>query len=74
MNYKGNEKYKKSEWKCSSCSVPDTQEHILVCPQYEQFRNDKDFNVNKHIVDYFRSVRTAPAHTKLLYGAYLIDK
>ena len=61
MNYKGNKNYRKNEWKCSSCSVPDIQEHILVCPQYEQFRNDKDFNVNKHNVDYY---------TKLLYGAH----
>ena len=41
MNYKGEPKYIKNGWKCQDCDVPDTQDHIIRCPCYQQLRVGK---------------------------------
>ena len=56
MNYKGIEKFKKNHWKCVKCGVPDTQEHVIKCPEYEQLRFNKDLKQTKLLVEYFRKV------------------
>ena len=55
-NYKGNAKYKSNGWKCTSCKVLDTQEHVELCPVFESLRKDRDLTVKKNLVDYYRSV------------------
>ena len=56
MNYKGMAEFKKVGWKCQECDEPDTQEHILICPQFEHIRRDKILSYDNDLVDYFRKV------------------
>ena len=56
MNYKGEKKYIKNGWKCQDCEIPDTQDHIVRCPCYQQLRVGKDLTSDKDLVEYFRKV------------------
>ena len=56
MNYKGEPKFIKNGWKCQDCNIPDTQDHILRCPCYQQLRVGKNLNCDKDLVEYFRRV------------------
>ena len=56
MNFKGDPKYSKNLWKCQDCHTPDTQEHVVRCPTYQQLRVGKDLGKDKDLVDYFRKV------------------
>ena len=56
MNYKGDPKFKKNNWKCHDCCIVDTQEHILRCPSYQSLRTGKNLRKDKDLVDYFRKV------------------
>ena len=58
MNYKGVDKFRKNHWKCVKCGVPDTQEHIVQCPDYEHLRCGKDLTDTKQLVEYYRKVIT----------------
>ena len=58
MNYKGVDKFRKNHWKCVKCGVPDTQEHIVQCPDYEHLRCGKDLTETKQLVEYYRKVIT----------------
>ena len=49
-------KYKSNGWKCKSCKVLDTQEHVELCPVFESLRKEKDLTVKKNLVDYYRRV------------------
>ena len=56
MNFKGEPKYIKNGWKCQDCDTPDTQDHILRCPCYQQLRVGKNLESDKDLVQYFRKV------------------
>ena len=56
MNFKGDPKFKKNNWKCHDCSIVDTQEHIIRCPSYQSIRTGKDLGKDKDLVEYFRKV------------------
>ena len=56
MNFKGEPKYIKNGWKCQDCDTPDTQDHILRCPCYQQLRVGKNLDSDKDLVQYFRKV------------------
>ena len=56
LNYKNDPKHKMSLWKCDDCSSIDSQEHILWCPAYSQFRIDKDLDEDKDLTRYFQQV------------------
>ena len=56
MNFKGHPEYARNKWQCKSCKLPDTQEHILVCPAYKHLRSEKDLSKDNHITEYFRQV------------------
>ena len=56
MNFKGHPEYARNKWQCKSCKLPDTQEHILVCPAYKHLRSGKDLRKDNHITEYFRQV------------------
>ena len=34
----------------------DTQLHVMVCPGYEEYRQDKNLSKDKDIVEYFKQV------------------
>ena len=56
MNFKGEPKYIRNSWKCQDCDIPDTQDHILRCPCYQQLRVKNCLNCDKDLVEYFRKV------------------
>ena len=57
MNFPSDRKFKSEIWACSKgCRQLDSQEHILVCPAYENFRSNLDLNSDKGLVAYFKLV------------------
>ena len=56
MNFKGIKSYAVDNWQCNDCKVPDTQEHVLSCPAYNNLRVGKDLQKDKDLVDYFRQI------------------
>lgn len=62
MNFQSEKRFAKNLWVCEACKPPndigyrDTQEHVLVCSAYKQFRNGKDLQKDKDLVDYFACV------------------
>ena len=56
MNYKGEPKFIRNGWKCQGCNIPDTQDHILRCPCYQELRVGKNLQNDKDLVEYFRKV------------------
>jgi hypothetical protein len=56
MNFSSDPGFKNQLWTCSHCPSVDTQSHIRLCPAYEKFRIDKDFNNDHDLVCYFQQV------------------
>ena len=63
MNFQSDIEYTREMWACPGCSSSgdvlgcrDTQRHIMVCPGYDSFRQDKDLSQDKDIVQYFQQV------------------
>ena len=56
MNYKNEQRYAKSLWKCDKCSNIDTQSHILWCPYYKNLRHQKDLKNNKDLCKYLKDI------------------
>ena len=58
MNYKNEQQYSKSLWKCDKCENIDTQSHLLWCPFYQQLRSGKDLKNNKDLCKYLHEIFT----------------
>ena len=67
MNFPSDTEFARKLWTCPGCSEDktehntvegrrDTQAHILICPGYEDLRQDKDLSSDKDLVGYFRLV------------------
>ena len=56
MNFSSDPGFKNQLWTCSHCPSVDTQSHIRLCPAYEKFRIDKDFDNDHDLVRYFQQV------------------
>ena len=63
MNFQSDTDYTRDLWSCPGCSIPgdimgsrDTQQHVLICCTYEEFRVGKDLTKDKDIVKYFEKV------------------
>ena len=63
MNFQSDRKYCSQLWSCPGCiddeegySSRDTQEHMLACMAYSNFRVGKDLNDDKDLVDYVTKV------------------
>ena len=56
MNFKGMTEFKNIGWKCQTCNEPDTQEHVLICPEYKHLREGKSLSNDNDLVEYFRKV------------------
>ena len=63
MNFQSDAEYSRDMWTCPGCSTSgdvlgcrDTQRHILICPGYDSFRQDKDLSQDQDIVKYFQQV------------------
>ena len=56
LNYKNDPVYKKKMWKCDDCQSVDSQDHILWCPAYSLFRNEKNLEDDRDLTKYFLQV------------------
>ena len=62
MNFQSDRMHAESLWTCEGCSnlgvigYRDTQQHILVCPAYTEFREGKDLSKDNDLVNYFKQV------------------
>ena len=62
MNFQSDKKFANKLWSCDSCvdkmgiGVRDTQQHVMICPAYNHFRQGKDLSRDKELVEYFRNV------------------
>ena len=63
MNFQSNTQYIRDLWSCPGCSIPgdvmgnrDTQQHVLLCPAYEEYREGKDITNDNDLVRYFEQV------------------
>ena len=56
LNYKNDPVNKKKLWKCDDCQSIDSQDHILWCPAYSLFRNEKNLEDDQDLTKYFLQV------------------
>ena len=56
MNFSSDKKYMADLWRCWHCPCVDSQAHIQICPAYQQFREGKDMNNDKDLVEFYRKV------------------
>ena len=63
MNFQSDAEYTRDMWRCSGCLTEDnpmgnrdTQLHVMVCPGYQDFRQDKNLSEDKDIVNFFKQV------------------
>ena len=66
MNFQSDPQFASQFWTCSGCAVGnmakevvgcrDTQQHVLICPGYAEFREGKNLDVDKDLVQYFAKV------------------
>ena len=58
-NFKNDTKYKNSGVMCVACGMAEeVNSHVMVCPEYEDLRQGRDFSKNQDLVSYFRKVMT----------------
>ena len=62
MNFPSDKRYASNLRSCDSCVIPgeegpsDSQEHVLVCIAYDNFRQGKNLSDDKDLVEYFKQV------------------
>ena len=56
MNYPSDKGYKADLWSCWHCPSLDTQSHIMTCPAYQQFRENRNLDNDQELVKFFRQV------------------
>ena len=56
LNYKGIKRYAAAGWKCEECSNLDSEEHILWCSGYEEFRENLDLENEKDLSKYLQKI------------------
>ena len=56
MNYKGDQSYAKSLWKCNQCKNQDTNSHLLWCSGYKELRKGLNLKDDKDLCSYIQKV------------------
>jgi len=56
MNFKGDRHFAANKWRCVSCGLRDTQEHLLQCSGYSHLRQNKNLSNVADLIEYFRSI------------------
>ena len=66
MNFPSDEEFASQLWSCSGCgnsdlgyelaASRDTQQHIMLCPGYEELRENKNSEDDRDLVKYFSQV------------------
>ena len=66
FNYKSDKENSADLWRCDSCQTSiETQDHVLWCPAYVDFRLNKNINDDQDLIDYFRKVLAVRDKLKL---------
>ena len=62
MNFQNDNGFRSKLWTCPACRSEDdigfidSQQHVLICPNYSKLRENKDLSSNKDLVTYIREV------------------
>ena len=68
MNFQSDAEFTRNLWTCSGCKDMDnamgdkvvgnrdTQQHVMVCPGYADYRDNKNFDDDRDLVRYFQQV------------------
>ena len=62
MNFQSESKFSEKLWVCEACKpvkgfgFRDTQEHVMVCSAYTEFREGRHLQNDKDLVEYFACV------------------
>jgi hypothetical protein len=68
MNFQSDAEFASNLWTCSGCKDMDnaigdkvvgnrdTQQHVMVCPGYAEYRENKNLDDDGHLVKYFQQV------------------
>ena len=56
LNYKGIKRYAAAGWKCEECSNLDSEEHLLWCGGYEEFRENLDLENERDLSKYLQKI------------------
>ena len=64
MNYKNDQEYSNSLWRCNSCSNQDTESHLLWCPGYSDMRKDLNLKDDADLCSYLQKIFAARCKEK----------
>jgi len=62
MNFQSDKKFAKDLWKCTDCSGSsvlgrrDTQQHLIICPGYEAFREGRNLDNDSDLISYYKDI------------------
>ena len=59
MNYKSDQSFANTLWKCTACQNQDTEIHLLWCPGYEDIREGLDLKNDSDLCSYLQKVFTS---------------
>ena len=56
MNFKNDQQFSNSLWRCSSCLNQDTESHLLWCPGYTDMREGLNLNDDSDLCSYLQKI------------------
>ena len=56
MNYKGDQSFARTLWKCQKCGNQDTESHLLWCLGYAEHRENLDLESDKDLCKYLQKI------------------
>ena len=56
MNFKGDQQYERTLWKCNECSNQDKESHLLWCSGYGDLRQGLDLTEDKDLCTYLQKI------------------
>ena len=56
MNFKGDQQYERTLWKCNECSNQDKESHLLWCSGYGDLRQGLDLTEDKDLCTYLPNI------------------
>ena len=56
MNFKNDNTYSRTLWKCDHCKKMDSESHLLWCDAYKSLRENKNLNNDKDLCQYLQDI------------------
>ena len=56
LNFLNNDQFRRENYTCWDCSNIDSQAHVKICKEYEEFRRGKNLDCDTDLVRYFQQV------------------